>query len=85
MSYFEIIGGKKLNGEIEVKGAKNAALKAVAAALLSREKWTITNFPFIEDTKRILELIEDLGVKVERGKNRVEIQADKIKKKQQLY
>ena len=82
MSYFEIIGGKKLNGEIEVKGAKNAALKAVAAALLSREKWTITNFPFIEDTKRILELIEDLGVKVERGKNKVEIQADQIKKRQ---
>jgi UDP-N-acetylglucosamine 1-carboxyvinyltransferase len=79
MSYFEIIGGKKLNGEIEVKGAKNAALKAVAAALLSKEKWTITNFPFIEDTKRILEMIEDLGVKVERSNNEVEIQADKIK------
>jgi len=80
MSYFEIIGGKKLKGEIEVKGAKNAALKAVAAALLSREKWTITNFPFIEDTKRILELIEDLGVKVKRFGNKVEIQADQIKK-----
>lgn len=80
MSYFEIIGGKKLKGEIEVKGAKNAALKAVAAALLSREKWTITNFPFIEDTKRILELIEDLGVKVKRFGSKVEIQADQIKK-----
>ena len=80
MSYFEIIGGKKLNGDIEVRGAKNAALKAVAAALLSREKWTIANFPFIEDTKRILELVEDLGVKVERGNYRVGIQADKINK-----
>lgn len=80
MSYFEIIGGKKLNGEIEVKGAKNAALKAVAAALLSKEKWTITNFPFIEDTNRILEMIEDLGVKVARRKNKVEIEARTIKK-----
>ncbi|MDP1845594.1 MAG: UDP-N-acetylglucosamine 1-carboxyvinyltransferase [Candidatus Moranbacteria bacterium] len=80
MSYFEIIGGKKLNGEIEVKGAKNAALKAVAAALLSKEKWTITNFPFIEDTNRILEMIEDLGVKVVRRKNKVEIEARTIKK-----
>lgn len=78
MAYFEIIG-KKLNGEIEVKGAKNAALKAVAAALLSSEKWTITNFPLIEDTKRILELIEELGVKVVRGNEKVEIQADNIK------
>ncbi|TSA46333.1 UDP-N-acetylglucosamine 1-carboxyvinyltransferase [bacterium] len=80
MPYFEIIGGKKLNGEIEVKGAKNAALKAVAVALLSREKWTITNFPFIEDTNRILEMVEDLGVKVVRGDNQVEIQAKSIKK-----
>lgn len=81
MSYFEIMGGKKLNGEIEVKGAKNAALKAVAAALLSREKWTITNFPFIEDTNRILEMVEDLGVKVARGKGKVEIEAKTIEKK----
>jgi UDP-N-acetylglucosamine 1-carboxyvinyltransferase len=80
MSYFEIIGGKKLNGEIEVKGAKNAALKAVAAALLSKEKWIITNFPFIEDTNRILEMIEDLGAEVVRKNNRVEIQAKAIKK-----
>jgi len=80
MSYFEIIGGKKLNGEIEVKGAKNAALKAVAAALLSSEKWTLTNFPFIEDTNRILEMIEDLGARVVRKSGRVEIQTGKIRK-----
>ncbi len=80
MPYFEISGGKKLNGEIEVKGAKNAALKAVAAALLSKEKWTITNFPFIEDTNRILEMVEDLGVRVVRGNNQVEIQAKSIRK-----
>lgn len=79
MSYFEIIGGKKLRGVIEVKGAKNAALKAVAAALLSREKWTIANFPFIEDTNRILEMVEDLGVEVKRANNKVEIQARKIR------
>jgi UDP-N-acetylglucosamine 1-carboxyvinyltransferase len=81
MSYFEINGGKKLKGEIEVNGAKNAALKAVAAALLSREKWTITNFPFIEDTNRILEMVKDLGVKVTRGKGKVEIEATEIAKK----
>jgi len=79
MSYFEIIGGKKLSGEIEVKGAKNAALKAVAAALLSRKKWTITNFPFIEDTNRILEMVEDLGVEVVRSVGKVDIQAKKIR------
>lgn len=78
-----------MNGEIEVKGAKNAALKAVAAALLSKEKWVIANFPFIEDTNRILEMVKDLGVEVNRsdkgnkggrGGNWVEIQAKEIKK-----
>jgi UDP-N-acetylglucosamine 1-carboxyvinyltransferase len=80
MSYFEITGGRKLNGEIEVRGAKNAALKAVAAALLSKEKWTIANFPFIEDTNRILEMVEDLGVEVVRKNDKVEIQAKSIRK-----
>ncbi len=80
MAYFEIIGGKKLSGEISVRGAKNAALKAVAAALLSRKKWKITNFPDIEDTRRMLELAEDLGVRIERGKNEVEIEAKEVGK-----
>jgi len=80
MSHFEIIGGKKLKGEIEVKGAKNAALKAIAAALLSKEKWTISNVPEIEDVSRILEMAEDLGAKVVRIKDRVEIQVEKIRK-----
>ncbi|MDD3487300.1 MAG: UDP-N-acetylglucosamine 1-carboxyvinyltransferase [Candidatus Moranbacteria bacterium] len=79
MSYFEINGGRKLKGEITVKGAKNAALKAVAAAVLSSDPWTITNFPFIEDTKRILEMIEDLGATVKRGKESVVIDAKNIK------
>ena len=80
MPYFEITGGKKLNGEIEGKGAKNAALKAVAAALLSSEKWIIKNLPQIEDINRILEMAEDLGAKIKRGNNKVEIQAKSIKK-----
>lgn len=78
MSYFEINGGKKLNGEIEVKGAKNASLKAVAAAILSSEKWTIANFPEIEDTNRILEMAEALGVKTEKGKNKIMVTAKNI-------
>ncbi|MFA5871681.1 MAG: UDP-N-acetylglucosamine 1-carboxyvinyltransferase [Parcubacteria group bacterium] len=79
MQYFEINGGKKLNGTIEVKGAKNAALKAIAASLLSKEKWTVTNFPFIEDTNRIIEMVEKLGVQVEQKKDRIEIRASEIK------
>lgn len=61
MSSFEISGPRKLQGEIAVKGAKNMALKAIAASLLSDEPMTIRNIPRIEDVNRLIEIIEDLG------------------------
>ena len=69
-----------MNGEIEVKGAKNAGLKAIAAALLSHKKWVINNLPQIEDINRMLEMVADLGVEVVKGKDAVEIEAKKIRK-----
>ncbi len=82
MDNFEIIGGKNLSGEIEVNGAKNSALKILAALVMSEEKCRITNFPFIEDTNRMLEILEDLGAKIESDKNSktVEIYPSGIKK-----
>jgi len=60
-----IHGQKKLSGEIAVKGAKNAALKIIPAALLSSEKITISNLPVIEDVAKSLELAGKLGARVE--------------------
>lgn len=65
MPYFIINGGKKLSGTIEVKGAKNAALKLFAAALLTKEPVRLTNVPEVEDVSRMSELLKGLGVKVE--------------------
>ena len=62
--FFTIKGGKKLKGDIEVRGAKNAALKAFASALLFDEPITIKNVPEVEDIKRISEIIENGGGKV---------------------
>jgi UDP-N-acetylglucosamine 1-carboxyvinyltransferase len=62
--FFVIKGGKKLKGEIEVRGAKNAALKAFAAALLFDRPITIKNVPEVEDIQRISEIIENGGGKV---------------------
>jgi len=59
-----IEGQHKLTGEIEVNGAKNAALKFMAACLLSKESWTLTNVPEIQDVKMMAELLEEIGVKV---------------------
>ena len=61
---FIITGGKRLSGEVEVRGAKNSALKAFAASLLFENPITVKNVPDIEDVSRMRELLEALGVSV---------------------
>jgi len=79
MEYFEIIGGKKLKGEIEVRGSKNAATPILTACLLTREKCVISNIPLIEDVFRMMEIIESLGAKVFwKGKRIIEIEAKNV-------
>src|ERR1700761_2339980 len=63
---FEIIGGKPLKGEIVPQGAKNEALQILSAVLLTSEKITISNIPDIKDVNKLIELLGDMGVKVER-------------------
>lgn len=79
MECFVIEGGFALKGEIEVRGSKNAALPILAATLLSKESSVIDNLPLIEDVKRILEIIESLGGKVEwLGRNKIRIDPKKL-------
>lgn len=66
MSAFEIIGGQKLKGEIIPQGAKNEALQILCAVLLTPEKVTISNIPDIVDVNKLIALLGDLGVKVEK-------------------
>ncbi|SDZ91709.1 UDP-N-acetylglucosamine 1-carboxyvinyltransferase [Pedobacter hartonius] len=66
MNAFEIIGGKKLKGEIHPQGAKNEALQIISAVLLTEEKITVSNIPDIKDVNKLIELLGDLGVIVER-------------------
>ncbi|AYB32296.1 UDP-N-acetylglucosamine 1-carboxyvinyltransferase [Chryseolinea soli] len=66
MSIFKIKGGKKLKGEIIPQGAKNEALQILSATLLSAEPITIHNVPNIVDVNKLIELIGDLGSKVEK-------------------
>ena len=66
MSSFEVRGGKKLSGTIVPQGAKNEALQILCAVLLSPEKITVTNIPDIVDVNLLIELLQDMGVKVDR-------------------
>jgi len=66
MNAFEITGGIKLKGEITPQGAKNEALQILSAVLLTEQKVTISNIPDIKDVNKLIELLGDLGVTVER-------------------
>jgi UDP-N-acetylglucosamine 1-carboxyvinyltransferase len=68
MSVFKIRGGKKLKGGIVPQGAKNEALQILSATLLSADPITIHNIPNIVDVNKLIELIGDLGCKVEKLK-----------------
>jgi len=79
MGSFEVTGGKKLSGEITPQGAKNEALQVISAVLLTGEKITIHNIPDISDVNLQIELLEGLGVKIERiGRYTCIFQADHI-------
>lgn len=79
MSVFEIIGGKKLKGEITPQGAKNEALQILCAVLLTPEKVVIQNVPDIVDVNKLIDLLRDLGVKIEKtGHEEYTFQADNV-------
>jgi UDP-N-acetylglucosamine 1-carboxyvinyltransferase len=68
---FEIIGGTKLSGSIEPQGAKNEALQVLCTVLLTNERVIIENVPEIRDVLKLIELLEKMGVVVERIKANV--------------
>ena len=79
MQSFEIIGGKKLKGEITPQGAKNEALQIISAVLLTDEVVRISNIPDIVDVNKLIDLLQDMGVKVVREfKDTYTFQADQI-------
>ena len=70
-----IQGGTHLSGEIAISGAKNAALPILCAALLTAEPVTFTNVPQLKDIGTLLELLAQMGVKVEREADTVTLDA----------
>jgi UDP-N-acetylglucosamine 1-carboxyvinyltransferase len=80
MAIFEVTGGKQLKGDIIPQGAKNEALQILCAVLLTPEKVTISNIPDIVDINKLIDLLRDLGVKVEKtGHEQYTFQSDEIK------
>lgn len=66
MAAFEVQGGSQLKGEIQPQGAKNEALQILCAVLLTQEPVIIHNVPNIRDVNKLIEILQDLGVKVDK-------------------
>lgn len=66
MGTFKIEGGHTLNGIVQPQGAKNEALQILCAVLLTDEKITISNIPDIIDVNKLITLLKNLGVKIEK-------------------
>ena len=79
MGIFKIEGGVSLKGEITPQGAKNEALQILCAVLLTPEKVTINNIPDIIDINKLITLLGNLGVKIQKnGPGSFTFQADEV-------
>ncbi|OQY03834.1 MAG: UDP-N-acetylglucosamine 1-carboxyvinyltransferase [Desulfobacteraceae bacterium 4572_123] len=80
-----IEGGHSLKGEVRISGAKNAALPILVSSLLADGWNTYTNVPGLKDIESTLLLLENLGAKIERGKNTVRIDASGLNNPEASY
>lgn len=78
MERFIIEGGARLQGEVEISGAKNAALKLIAAALLAPGRTTLHNVPRIKDVDTMLAVLDGLGAETNFYDHTLEIEGGEI-------
>ena len=79
MGTFKIQGGIRLKGDVTPQGAKNEALQILCAVLLTDKKVTINNIPDIVDVNKLITLLGNLGVKIQKnGQGSVTFQSDDV-------
>jgi UDP-N-acetylglucosamine 1-carboxyvinyltransferase len=85
MDKLRITGGRRLQGEVVVSGAKNAALPILCAGLLTADSVRLANVPALNDTNTMLKLLRLMGVRAEQNGEAVVLQADKVDKLEAPY
>ena len=85
LNYLEITGKKKLSGSVKISGAKNAALPLLASTILAKNKIKIGNLPAVVDINTLLKLLEMLGSKYIKDKNKITINSSSISKTTATY
>src|SRR3954454_23789307 len=78
MDKLQIVGGKRLDGEISISGAKNAALPILCAGLLTSGDLELSNVPHLHDVKTMLKLLAQTGLKVTQQDERVTLNGANI-------
>ena len=79
MEKLEVIGSKKLKGNIKISGSKNASLPILAATLISTKKIKIQNLPIVKDIQTMIFLLRSLGSNIKLSKNNNSIEIDNSK------
>ena len=80
MYKYIIKGGKKLHGEVDVSGSKNASLPILAATIISGKTTKLYNVPDIQDVRITLQILKELGCKVKKEKNKIIINSKYMNK-----
>ena len=81
----KIFGQGKLNGIVEISGAKNSALVLLAASLLTNERIVLQNVPHLTDIEKMATILRNLGVKIVEKNNKLEIDSQNISIKELPY
>jgi len=85
MDTIQVRGGRPLRGEVEVEGAKNAALPILLASLLTAEPCRFRNVPRVVDVRTTLRLLADLGARVDDDGTVITIQAERLARLEASY
>ena len=85
MDKLKILGGFPLNGEVEISGAKNAALPILVASILSPDQLNISNIPKLKDIDTTIKLLRFLGVSIQQTDSNVSLKGNNISKTKAPY
>lgn len=85
MDSIKIRGGHRLNGEVDISGAKNSALKLMVATILTDQPLILTRMPDLADTRFLTTLLEYLGSEISRTGNRMQLQTARLKSAEAPY
>ena len=81
MQKLEVLGAKRLKGQVDISGSKNASLPILAATLLSEGKIILNNLPNVKDIETMINLLKSLGSKIKFDKKKLIIDNKQQKKK----